>query len=186
MTEDELLAQVTHRLRAALAVIAGYAEIGFTRDDPELRAEAKKAVAGAVANLLDGVDEVMLALELAWGTGDAEPGDLDLREAAGEAVRRSGVRHAASIEPGPAVWAVGDHERAVRALQALLRATGTGPAVVSIGSDGSRATAAIEGAVPVSTDDEELALRNARRLAELQQGSVAVDGARLELELPSA
>ena len=185
MTDDELLAQVAHRLRAALGVIAGYGEIGFTRDEPELRAEAREAVSGAVAELLDGVDEATLALELAWGAVELELHDLDLREVAGEAVIRSGGRRVVRVEPGPSVWAVGDHESAVRALQALLRATGTGPAVVSIESDGGRARAAIEAASPISSE-EELALRNARRLAELQQGSVAVDGARLALELPSA
>jgi hypothetical protein len=187
VTDDELVAQVAHRIRAALAVIAGYGEIGFTRDDPALRAEAKEAVAGAVATLVDGVEEVMLALELAWGAGDVELHDLDLREAAAEAVSRSGGERGARLRPGPAVWAVGDHEHAVRALQALLRAAGGGPEVmVSVDANGTRATASVEGALHVATEDRELALRNARRLAELQQGSVAVEGARLELELPSA
>jgi hypothetical protein len=46
-------------------------------------------------------------------------------------------------------------------------------------------TVAIEAAAPVRLEDEELRLRNARRLADLLLGSVRVEGARLELELPA-
>lgn len=178
------MSQVTHRLRASLAVIAGYSEIAFTRDDPALRAEAKHAVSAAVAQLTDGVDEIMLALELAWEAPPGAPAEIDLREAAEEAIRR-GTNRAATVAPGESAWALGDHESVVRALQALLRAAGAGPAVVTIGRLEGRALAAVEAPEAVASDDEALALRNALRLAELQRGTVRVEGTRLELELPS-
>jgi signal transduction histidine kinase/CheY-like chemotaxis protein len=144
LTNDELVARVTHRLRASLAVIAGYSEIGFTRDDPALREEAKDAVAGAVVDLTDGVDDVMLALELAWDPPAVESAAIDLREAAEEAVRRRGGNRGVTVAAGDAVQAFGDHEAVVRALQALLRAAGDGPLVVTIGAGANQATASIE------------------------------------------
>ena len=82
--------------------------------------------------------------------------------------------------------AVGDHETVVRVLQSLLRAAGVHDAVVRISARAGRATAAVDAPEPPEPDDAELSLRNARRLAELQRGSVTVAGARLELELPEA
>jgi len=184
LTNEELVSRVTHRLRASLAVIAGYSEIAFTRDDPALRAEAKHAVSAAVAQLTDGLDDVMLALELAWEPPSSAPAEIDLREAAEAAVRR-GTNRAATVAPGEPVWALADHESVVRALQALLRAVGAGPAVVTIDSLEGRALAAVEAPEAVATDDEALSLRNALRLAEFQRGAVRVEATRLELELPS-
>ena len=74
----------------------------------------------------------------------------------------------------------------MRALQALLRAAGRRGAVMTVAANGAFATAAVEGARSVELTDEELSLRNASRLAELQRGTVKVAGARLELELPLA
>jgi len=178
------VARVTHRLRASLAVIAGYSEIAFTRDDPALRAEAKHAVSAAVAQLTDGLDDVMLALELAWEPPSGAPAEIDLREAAEAAVRR-GTNRAATVAPGESALALADYESVVRALQALVRVAGAGPAVVTIGALGGRSIAAVEAPEPVSTGDEALSLRNALALAALQRGTVRVAGTRLELELPS-
>jgi hypothetical protein len=80
------------------------------------------------------------------------------------------------------VWALGDLETVWRTLQALLRAAGP-DAVVHLGAGVKTVTVAIEAAAPVPL--EELTLRNARRLADLLLGSVRVEGARLELELPA-
>ena len=183
MTDEELVARVTHRLRTSLAIIAGFSELGLTRDDATLRAEAREAVSGAVADLTRGIDEVMLSLELAWLPTPAAAGTVDLREAAEQAAVRTG---GATVEPGEPVRAVGDHETVVRVLQSLLRAAGVHDAVVRISARAGRATAAVDVPEPPEPDDAELSLRNARRLAELQRGSVTVAGARLELELPEA
>ena len=186
MTHDELVARAAHDLRASLAVVAGYSELAFTRDDPALRAEAGEAVSAAVADLTDGVDDVLLALELGPGRGGGRP--RRGRPARG----RRGGGPAARGEPGrdrragEAVRALADEESAVRALQALLRAAGDGPTVVTIGAGPHGATASIEAAGAVPVDGGALALGNARRLAELQRGTVVVAGARLELELPAA
>jgi signal transduction histidine kinase len=184
LTDDELVESVTHDLRALLAVIAGYCELVLTRDDPALRAEATAAVDTAVAELADDLDEVMLALELAWESwARTETVSLDLRRAAEEVVERRPARWRASMAPGDVeVWALGDSETVWRTLQALLRAAGP-DAVVHLGTGVKTVTVAIEAAAPVRL--EELRLRNARRLADLLLGSVRVEGARLELELPA-
>jgi signal transduction histidine kinase len=185
VTDDEqLLGQVTHRLRTQLAVIAGYAELGITRDDEAIKAEAREAVAAAVGDLTNGIDEVVLALELSWHPSAGSLAPVDLREAAGEAMTRT-PRREAILEPGDGAVALADHETVVRTLQALLRAAGAGEARVSVGVLGSRVRATIVAGQPVVLADEELSLRNARRLAELSDGTVTVSGGRLELELPA-
>lgn len=184
MTDKELIAEVTHTLRSSLAVIAGYSEIGLTRDDPGLRAEARTAVTGAIADLTDGLDEVLLALELAWEPRTVETAEIDLRAAAAQASARAGARREVAVEPGEEVWALADGEVVVRALQALLRAAGPGASTLTLADDDTRAIATIRAEGDVPPDEVVLSLRNARRLAELLQGSVTVDGAVLELELP--
>ncbi len=186
MTDDELVGSVTHDLRALLAMIAGYCELALTRDDPALRIHAAAAVGTAVAELADDIDEVMLALELAWESwARTETVTVDLRRAAEEVVWLRPVQWRASVAPGgEEVWALGDLEAIRRTLQALLRAAGP-DAVVHLGAGVKTVTVAIEAAAPVRLEDEELRLRNARRLADLLLGSVRVEGARLELELPA-
>ena len=185
MTDEQLLLdRMMHRLRTSLAVISGYSELGMTRDDAELKAEARVAVATAVADLSNGIDEVMLALELSWHPGAGTLGSVDVRQAVADAVART-ARVEATVEPGAEVTALADHETVVRALQALLRAAGPGPCRVTLGVVGSRARVAIESSRPIAVDDERLALKNAHRLAELLDGAVSVDDARLELELPA-
>jgi light-regulated signal transduction histidine kinase (bacteriophytochrome) len=182
--DGQLLGHVIHRLRTSLAVIAGYSELGMTRDDAAIKAEAREAIATAVGQLTNGIDEVMLALELSWQPSAGELAPVDLREAVREALTRTALRQAI-VELGDGAVALADRETVVRTLQALLRAAGTGEARVSVRVLGGRARATIVAAQPVALDDEELALRNARRLAELSDGTVTVSGARLELELPA-
>jgi hypothetical protein len=178
-TEHELLPAVAHRLRAAIAVLLGYGELALVRDE-SVRAEALVAMREVGARLVGGIDDLVLALGLAWGALDVALEPVDLGEAVADAAEQFG--RGVSVEARSEARVVADTERLDETLNALLRAAG-GAARVSVEAP---ATVAIEPAEALDEEGAALALLNARRLAELQRGSLRVEPTRLELTLEGA
>ena len=126
---EELLSEISHRLRTPLAVITGYAELLERREGEETRREATARIIDAAARLSAGIDEALARFE-----------SLSLPDEAGTPATESVTPTAARR-----VLLVDDEENVRR----LLRATFPGDAFDIVEApDGEAAIATLDDAHP--------------------------------------
>lgn len=91
----ELVAHLGHELRAPLAIVIGYAELLWRRDDPELREEAPQLILEAAERLTAAIDDTLVVFAAETGALLFEPVVLSLDAVVHEAldaIRAKNVR----------------------------------------------------------------------------------------------
>jgi signal transduction histidine kinase len=198
----ERLAELAHRLRTPLSVIAGYAELLEARDDDAFRREAALQIRHAADVLTGLVDDVVVALALDEGEVIFDPEPLDVRESLKTALADAKADGRASLADGPAVPAVlADREQLQRILRGILahalgRSLSREISITTEVQDHTVVTRVRADGPSLPSNHlgtlfdrfAEMGLSNARRLAELHGGNVwAEDSGRvLALALPAA
>jgi two-component system OmpR family sensor kinase len=177
--DEGAFSRLAHEVRTPLAVVVGYAELLAHRDDEETRRQAPVRILEAAEVLSNVVDDLLTLIAIESGTLVVDAVQLDLAAAVEVALAGTGLTVAAD-GPRPLVHA--DPEHVARIVRNLARlAPEGGDLRVSVSRDGGFAVTSI-----AQDRAAGIELRTARRLVELQGGSLSVAGERLAFTLPLA
>jgi len=180
------LGAVGHGLRSPLAIISGYAELMRVRPDERTRLEASVRIQEAAEQLSVLIDETLLLLALEVNEVDLDPTAIELAPVVRAAVTEAAATHAAHAlllvvdDEDVEVWAdpVQLPRLVTRALGSVCTAVAAGTRIlVRVGRhDGQGVVAAGASERLELGDAPRLTLYVVRRLVELQEGSLRLDG----------